>query len=171
MNIGLIDFENNGLDLYVRVVNLENDKDTLIRFRKDTEINNVGTSDNFDFNAYLNRVSERVNKLPIGQLVIEKDNIPVGQMGLGITNHEGIEIGYIDLLYLIPDYRGKGLGKVLIRYSDKFFRAMNISEYHLRVSSNNKIAINLYSLSGMVKIKEEYVENEKYPVWRMRKVL
>ncbi|MFC0418208.1 hypothetical protein ACFFHH_22695 [Cytobacillus solani] len=52
MNIGLIDFENNGLDLYVRVVNLENDKDTLIRFRKDTEINNVGTSDNFDFNAY-----------------------------------------------------------------------------------------------------------------------
>ncbi|WP_156341145.1 hypothetical protein [Cytobacillus solani] len=34
MNIGLIDFENNGLDLYVRVVNLENDKDTLFDLGK-----------------------------------------------------------------------------------------------------------------------------------------
>jgi ribosomal protein S18 acetylase RimI-like enzyme len=171
INIGIIDVENKGIHLNVRAVNFEKDKDILIQFRKDTEIESVGTSDGFDFNAYLNRVRERVNKLPIGQLIIEVDNIPVGQMGLGITEYEGFDIGYVDLFYLIPDYRGKGFGKGLIRYADKFFRKMNISEYHLRVDSNNQRAVNLYTNSGMVKIKEEYLGNGKYPIWRMRKVL
>ncbi|WP_102275552.1 GNAT family N-acetyltransferase [Cytobacillus massiliigabonensis] len=171
MNVGVNGIRNKRFNLNVRVVNFENDKNILIQFRKDTEIENTGTLDGFDFKAYLNRVRERVNKLPIGQLIIEKDNIPVGQMGFGITNYESIEIGYVDLLYLLPDYRGKGLGKELIRYADKFFSEINVSEYHLRVSSNNHIAINLYTHLGMVKIEEEYPENEKYPVWRMRKVL
>ncbi|TDK61760.1 GNAT family N-acetyltransferase [Bacillus salipaludis] len=168
MSIGVIEFENKLLDLNVRVIDIEKDKDVLIQFRKDTQIQSVGKLDGFDFGSYLNRVRERINKLPNGQLLIEKDNIPVGQMGLGIVDYEGIDIGYVDLFYLIPEYRGKGLGEDLIRYAENFFKEINVYEYQLRVSSANQRAIRLYTNSGLVKISED---NEEHPVWRMRKIL
>ncbi len=33
----------------------------------------------------------------MGQLIIEKEKTPVGQMGLGILNYNGIRIGYVGL--------------------------------------------------------------------------
>ncbi|MGG1396906.1 GNAT family N-acetyltransferase [Bacillus salipaludis] len=152
----------------LRLIDIENDKDLLIQFRKDTYIQSFGTEEGFDETSYINRMRERVNKLPDGQLIVEYDNTPVGQIGLGILDYCGTQIGYVNLIYLLSEYRGKGLGKDLIRYAENFFRDMNVSEYHLRVSPTNERAIQLYTNSGMVKLREE---NEEHPVWRMRKIL
>jgi ribosomal protein S18 acetylase RimI-like enzyme len=89
-------------------------------------------------------------------------------MELQIQEYNETEIGYVNLFYLIPEYRNKGLGKELIRYAERFFRQFNVSEYHLRVSPTNKRAIRLYNNYGLVKLREE---NEKYPLWRMMKLL
>ncbi|TVX78678.1 GNAT family N-acetyltransferase [Peribacillus simplex] len=113
-------------------------------------------------------MKERVRKFPDGQVIIEKDQEPIGQMELQIREYEGTEIGYVNLFYLIPEHRSKGLGKELVRYAERFFRQFNVSEYHLRVSPDNQRAIRLYTNTGMMKISEE---NEKYPVWRMSKSL
>lgn len=113
-------------------------------------------------------MEERVRKFPDGQVILEKDQEPIGQMELQIREYEGTDIGYVNLFYLIPEYRSKGLGKELVRYAENFFRQFNVSEYHLRVSPDNQRAISLYMNSGMVKVREE---NEKYLVWRMSKSL
>jgi len=157
------------MQLIFRTIDTDNDKDTIIKFRKDSFIVSFGTDAGFgDEHAYLQRMEERVRKFPDGQVIIEKDQEPIGQMELQIREYEGTEIGYVNLFYLIPEYRSKGLGKELVRYAENFFRQFNVSEYHLRVSPDNQRAISLYTNSGMVKIREE---NEKYPIWRMSKSL
>ncbi|MGG4268344.1 GNAT family N-acetyltransferase [Peribacillus simplex] len=152
-----------------RTIDTEKDKEIIIKFRKDSYVVSFGSVDGFgDENAYLQRMKERVCKFPDGQVIIEKDQESIGQMELQIREYEGTEIGYVNLFYLIPEYRSKGLGKELVRYAENFFRQFNVSEYHLRVSPDNQRAIRLYTNSGMMMIREE---NEKYPVWRMRKSL
>jgi ribosomal protein S18 acetylase RimI-like enzyme len=155
--------------LNFRTIDIENDKDMIIKFRKDSYIVSFGSEEGFgDEMAYINRIKERVNKFPHGQIIIEEDEEPIGQMELQIREYNGIEIGYVNLFYLIAEYRSKGLGKELIRYAERFFRQYNVSEYHLRVSPTNQRAIRLYNNSGLVKLREE---NEKYPLWRMMKLL
>ncbi|MGM0885975.1 MAG: GNAT family N-acetyltransferase [Bacillota bacterium] len=152
-----------------RTIDMDKDKDLIIKFRKDSFVVSFGTDAGFgDENAYLQRMEERVRNFPDGQVILEKGQEPIGQMELQIREYEGTEIGYVNLFYLIPEYRSKGLGKELVRYAENFFRKFNVSEYHLRVSPDNQRAIRLYTNSGMIKIKEE---NEKNPVWRMRKSL
>lgn len=152
-----------------RTIDIEKDKDIIIKFRKDSYVVSFGSEEGFgDEIAYINRIKERVNKFPNGQVIIEKDNLPIGQLELQIRDFDGKEIGYVNLFYLIPEYRGKGLGKDLIRYAEDFFRKSNVTEYHLRVSPTNERAIHLYTNSGMVKLREE---NEKYLVYRMGKLL
>lgn len=53
-------------------------------------------------------------------------------MELQIQELEG-EFGYVNLFYLIPDFRGKGLGKDLIRYAEDFFRKSIVTRDHLRM--------------------------------------
>lgn len=157
------------MNLIFRTIDTDKDKDIIIKFRKDSYVVSFGSEDGFgDENTYLQRMKERVRKFPDGQVILEKDQEPIGQMELQIREYEGTEISYVNLFYLIPEYRSKGLGKELVRYAENFFRQFNVSEYHLRVSSDNQRAIRLYSNSGMMKIREE---NEKCPVWRMSKSL
>ncbi|WP_230163479.1 GNAT family N-acetyltransferase, partial [Peribacillus simplex] len=147
-----------------RTIDTDKDKDIIIKFRKDSFVVSFGSEDGFgDENTYLQRMKERVRKFPDGQVIIEKDQEPIGQMELQIREYEGTEIGYVNLFYLIPEHRSKGLGNELVRYAERFFRQFNVSEYHLRVSPDNQRAIRLYTDTGMMKISEE---NEKYPVWR-----
>ncbi|MEY9869164.1 ribosomal protein S18 acetylase RimI-like enzyme [Peribacillus sp. B2I2] len=157
------------MNLLFRTIDTDKDKDIIVKFRKDSFVVSFGSEDGFgDENTYLQRMKERVRKFPDGQVILEKDQEPIGQMELQIREYEGTEIGYVNLFYLIPEYRSKGLGKELVRYAENFFRQFNVSEYHLRVSPNNQRAIRLYTNSGMMKISEE---NENYPVWRMSKSL
>ncbi|WP_308302521.1 GNAT family N-acetyltransferase [Peribacillus deserti] len=56
---------------------------------------------------------------------------------------------------MIPENRGKGLGKQLHAYAIGFFRRRGINEYHLRVSPSNVQAISFYLKNGMTKLESE----------------
>lgn len=157
------------MKLIFRTIDIDKDKETIVAFRKDSYVVSFGSEEGFgDERSYLNRIKERVRQFPDGQVIIERDQEPIGQMELQIREYEGTEIGYVNLFYLIPEYRSKGLGKELVGYAETFFRKFGVSEYQLRVSPDNQRAVRFYTKSGMVKLREE---NEKYLVWRMRKSL
>ena len=102
------------MKLIFRTIDTDKDKDTIIKFRKDSFIVSFGTEAGFgDENAHLQRMEERVRKFPDGQVIIEKDQEPIGQMELQVREYEGNEIGYVNLFYLIPEYRSKGFRKEL----------------------------------------------------------
>ncbi|MBS4537535.1 GNAT family N-acetyltransferase [Clostridium sp. D2Q-11] len=152
----------------LRRIDIKKDKDIIISFREDTYRISFGTEEGFNEASYIERMKERVNKFPNGQLIVEKENKAIGQLGLLTRNNLEDYIGYINLIYLIPEYRYKGIGESLLKYAEGFFKQLELTEYHLRVSATNKKAINFYTKFGMKKIEEE---NEKQPIFLMRKVL
>lgn len=89
--------------------------------------------------------------------MLEENGVPIGQLELQIRSYEGQEIGYVNLYYLVPEKRGKGLGKHLHSYVVQFFKEEHsINEYHLRVSPSNTKAIEFYQRNGMVKLTPEF---------------
>ncbi|TCJ01402.1 GNAT family N-acetyltransferase [Cytobacillus praedii] len=62
-------------------------------------------------------------------------------MEIQIRGFDGKGICYVNLFYLIPEFRGKGLGKDLIRYAEDFFRKSLVTGDHLRNSPTNELRI------------------------------
>ncbi|WP_040203645.1 GNAT family N-acetyltransferase [Neobacillus jeddahensis] len=152
-----------------RTMDPDKDREWLITCRKDAFVESFGTDEGFGAEqTYINRISDMVKQFPKGHVIVEENDVAIGQMEMQIREFEGTEIGYVNLFYLIPAYRSKGLGKELVSYAEGFFRGFHVSEYHLRVSPTNERALQLYRKIGMVKVREEH---DRYLVYRMRKLL
>lgn len=58
---------------------------------------------------------------------------------------------FVDELYVLPRYRGKGLGKQAMALLDDECRALGVHALHLEVASSNKAAQGLYRRFGFEK--------------------
>lgn len=59
------------------------------------------------------------------------------------------KIGVLEYLYVEPEYRKKGIGKILLDNVKKFFQDNNVSRIKLTTLSDNKNAIKFYEENGM----------------------
>lgn len=115
-----------------------------IEFRRDTHILSYGTDKTFDRNQcidWFNQLKESNNKGFVHIIINEKI---VGQLEFksAIEAAEGNLSGYINLLYLIPEYRGKGYGLKLQNYIFSKFHADGCSLAYLRyLPENNKAGL------------------------------
>ncbi|MGR9049616.1 GNAT family N-acetyltransferase [Halobacillus faecis] len=149
-----------------RRVNLNSDIELLKKFRLDTELESVGCYTLFNTDEYLNRIRMRLQEQPDGQLLVEENDETIGQVDLVIKEYNNRRIGYVNLIYLVPAYRGLGYGKQIISLAENYFKKHQMKEYHLRVSSTNTNALKLYTAQGMEKIYKDSEQN-----WCMRKAL
>jgi len=153
-----------------RNIDLPRDSETIIKFRRDSYIISFGDERLFGDNlSYLKKITERLLKFPGGLVIVEADGEPVGQVELQIKQVENKDIGYVNLFYLIPEFRGKGYGLHLIKYAEDFFSQYNMKEYQLRVSPTNKSAVRFYKKHGFDQIRIE--EEESVPRYRMQKLI
>lgn len=87
--------------------------------------------------------------------------LTVGQSLYCIEAVPGITAGYLWLrknvpdntafvmdFYILPEERGKGLGRAALSKAEQMLAAENIHELRLRVASGNDVALNLYGRSG-----------------------
>jgi ribosomal protein S18 acetylase RimI-like enzyme len=156
--------------LSFRSIDLSKDTETIIKFRRDSYVISFGGDNLFgDNESYLKKIEDRLEKFPGGIVLVEKDGKPVGQVELQIKAFDSKRVGYINLFYLIPEYRGKGYGSKLIAYTEHFFQENNIIEYQLRVSTTNKRAIRFYKKQGFNFLRIE--EEDTVPRIRMQKLL
>ncbi|MFC5648563.1 GNAT family N-acetyltransferase [Paenibacillus solisilvae] len=152
-----------------RTIDTKNDRDTIITFRRDSFMVSYGSDEGLgDEDAYVLLIEERVRKFPEGLVLVEEVGKIIGQIELQIRNYEGRDIGYVNLFYLIPEFRGKGYGLKLLEYAENFFRKYLVNEYHLKVSPTNVRALRFYEKYGLKKLKEE---KQKNVAWRMIKEL
>jgi len=85
-------------------------------------------------------------------------NKPVGFMGLSNINQID-KTAEVFILIGEDDYRGKGIGKIAMKYLIDFaFSQLKLKELKLEVNKNNLPAINLYHHFGFGDIKK--TENE-----------
>jgi GrpB-like predicted nucleotidyltransferase (UPF0157 family)/GNAT superfamily N-acetyltransferase len=114
---------------------------------------------------YLSWLQMRREQYPLGQVLAFEGRENVGQLEL--TLREGGKVGYVNLYYLRPEYRGRGYGKLLHEYVEMFFRPFDVQRLELRVSQSNARAIRFYEKLGFEVAYEE--EMRDHSVYRMRK--
>lgn len=156
--------------LSFRRIEIPRDNETIIKFRRNSYIISFGEEKLFGSNnSYIKRIFERLNKFPEGLVIVEMDDKPVGQIELQIKQFENKNVGYVNLFYLVEEYRGQGYGAKLIEYAENFFRKNQLNLYQLRVSPTNINAINFYKKHGFELLRIE--EEDKVPRYRMQKIL
>ncbi|MGE7602432.1 GNAT family N-acetyltransferase [Peribacillus sp. NPDC097675] len=153
-----------------RNIDLSRDTETIIKFRRDSYSISFGDESLYGDNySYLKKINDRLIKFPGGLVIVELDYKQIGQVELQIKQIDNKEIGYVNLFYLISEYRGKGYGGKLIEFAERFFREYGVNEYQLRVSPTNKRAINFYEKNGFDVLGIE--EEDTVPRFRMHKLV
>lgn len=94
----------------------------------------------------------------VGALIVaEKDGVPVGFMG--------VEDGRLEMLFLDPDARGRGLGRTLLTYG---IERLGVTE--LTVNEQNPQAVGFYEHMGFSTYRRTDLDEEgrPYPLLYMR---
>lgn len=129
-------------------VDLERDQDMLLAFKLDTHLISYGTPEGYDSGAYLSRLKKRMSTYPEGQILLRGGGRVLGHAGF-YPEHKGEAItGYIHMLYIVPEARGKGLGQYLLGRVVEHFREQGITSIYLKVSDKNAHAMKLYAAMG-----------------------
>ncbi|GEL76448.1 GNAT family N-acetyltransferase [Tenuibacillus multivorans] len=138
-------------------IDLTKHKAKAIAFRRDSFIVSFGTDDGFgDPDGYIQWLAQNQEKFPDGFVMVEEDEVLIGQLELSIREYKGEEIGYVHLFYLVPEKRGQGIGIKLDEYARKFFGKHQVAEFHLRVAPSNDQALSFYKKLGMKVIGPEF---------------
>ncbi|WP_370642439.1 GNAT family N-acetyltransferase [Virgibacillus salidurans] len=142
--------------LHFDKIDLIKDRDTVIRFRRDSFVISFGDDSGLGKESeYLDWLEDKIAHFPAGFVLVKENDEPIGQLELSIREYEGENIGYVHLYYLTPKKRGSGVSRELHHYAMQFFKTRNVNEFHLRVATGNTNAIKFYIKNGMQKVGPE----------------
>lgn len=134
-------------------IDLSQHADVCVQFRRDAmACSFVDGIEQFDRESgpngeqYLEWLRQRIDELPEGCVhLFEADEI-VGQIELHMKGQQ--TLGYVNLLYLIPSARGRGLGELLHDYVIQIFQQVGVVKAQLSVSPTNERAVAFYKKHG-----------------------
>lgn len=134
-------------------INLDFHVDYCIRFREDSFVVSFGDTKKFyeedgrGAERYIEWLKAKIAKDPGLAVHFFLDDQIVGQIELGYLKDDPT-CGYVNLYYLTPEVRGKGLGKSLDEYVVNYFKSRKIERLRLSVSPTNLPAITFYKKMG-----------------------
>jgi mycothiol synthase len=68
--------------------------------------------------------------------------------------NDGVEVGHIGVLGVLPEWRGRGLGRHLLRWGIHRCRALGAKTIELAVEGQNQRALRLYEETGFERVEE-----------------
>jgi GNAT superfamily N-acetyltransferase len=82
---------------------------------------------------------------------------PQGQLVGSVVAYPDEEAGWgvVDDVFVLPEWRRRGIAKRLVGEGIRYFRELGVQEVHLDVVQSNEPAISLYRSMGYVTINEE----------------
>jgi ribosomal protein S18 acetylase RimI-like enzyme len=128
-----------------------------IAFRRDAYVASFGTREGLeeemgrDNARYLERLATRIAQLPEGNSHLWDGERIVGQTEMRLVDGEA-EVGYVNLFYLLPEFRGRGLGRTLHQHAVDVFARIGRRTLRLSVSTRNAAAIAFYRKLGWVAV-------------------
>ena len=141
--------------LVFRGIDLGRHAELCVQFRADSYVCGEGTSDRFFARAgpggrdYVARLSTYMRDLPGSCVHARLGDEIVGQVET-VRDPGDPSAGKVNLFYLRPDHRGRGLGGQLERYALDLFRGLGFRAAWLRVSPTNARAVAFYRKHGWV---------------------
>jgi GNAT superfamily N-acetyltransferase len=121
-----------------------------VAFRRDSYVCSFGSDEAFGSDAdYLAWLRERIASHPEGHVHVWDGVRLVGQMEMTVhRDREGIVSAYVNLFYLVPDLRGRGLGAVLHERFRAHMAQAAAQRARLSVSPTNTRAVAYYLKHG-----------------------
>ncbi|WP_409477113.1 GNAT family N-acetyltransferase [Pseudobdellovibrio sp. HCB154] len=145
------------MNFEIKPINLAQTKETCIKFREDSYVVSFGDAKRFyeadgkGADRYIEWLHSKLEKDPGLAVHCFLDGELIGQIELGYLKTDST-CGYVNLFYLIPSVRGKGLGAHLDIYAIDYFKAKNIKRVMLSVSPTNTSAIAFYKKRGWIEL-------------------
>lgn len=136
-----------------KTIDLKLHGDYCIKFREDSFVVSFGNAkkfyeaDGLGAERYIEWLKAKIAKDPGLAVHFFLDGQIVGQIELGYLKDDPT-CGYVNLYYLTPEVRGKGLGALLDEYVVNYFREQKIQKLRLSVSPTNTPAISFYKRMG-----------------------
>lgn len=88
--------------------------------------------------------------LPDGTLLLRHGDRPVGTVHV-CRDEQDAQAAFVDMVSVHPDYRGQGLGRLLLRSAIQVARQNGLYPVSLSVNAENESAVELYLSEGFVK--------------------
>ena len=95
---------------------------------------------------HLDWLRARVEEFPDGHVLAFDGPACVGQLELQVPY--GMTTGYVNLYYVREAVRGKGYGRRLHEYADRYFRSWEADRIELHVAPLNERALGFYRHMG-----------------------
>ena len=95
---------------------------------------------------YLDGLAARIEEFPDGHLLAYLGASCVGQLELQVPY--GLDVGYVNLFYVTPIFRGRGYGRLLQTRAEQYFRSWEARRIELHVSPRNRRAVGFYRAMG-----------------------
>ncbi len=96
---------------------------------------------------YLVWLRERMQSIPGSCVHVWSGETVMGQMEMGQFKDDP-QMGYVNLYYLVPAWRNRGLGRRLDEYATAFLHGLGFRAARLNVSPTNAHAIRFYLRNG-----------------------
>jgi aminoglycoside 6'-N-acetyltransferase len=100
---------------------------------------------------YLDSLAARIAQVPEGNAHLWQGERIVGQTEMRLVDDEP-GVGYVNLFYLLPDFRGRGLGRMLHEHAVAVFSRLGRRTLRLSVATGNAAAIGFYRKLGWVTV-------------------
>lgn len=165
--------ENRGGDYRIELINVDQDAELCIAFRREMYVSSFGSSEGLEEemgegNArYLEQLRARIAQLPEGNIHLWRGERIVGQAEMRLLD-EDPHVGYVSLFYVAADCRGEGLGRVLHEHAVDVFRRHGRKLMRLSVSISNARAIAFYRKLGWIPVgtrpNKEPMAIMEYPI-------
>ena len=136
-------------ELRFEPIDLESAAKTAVGFRADSFVCSFGSDERFyeadgrGDERYLVWMRELMRALPGSCVHVWKDDTVIGQLEMSRFKADP-RIGYVNLYYLVPSYRNRGLGRRLDEYATAFLDSSGFRTARLSVSPTNQQAMRFY---------------------------
>jgi ribosomal protein S18 acetylase RimI-like enzyme len=136
-------------------INLGQHQDLCVQFRADSFVCSFGSADRFyeengsGAEGYVQWLRQRTAEIPNSCVHVWQGEQIIGQIEMRRWKHDPT-VGYVNLFYLIPEFRGQGLGQQLDQHSANFFKQLGCQSARLSVSPTNLVAIRFYLKQGWI---------------------
>lgn len=105
-------------------------------------------ADVFAANTYEKRKKNILEHAALGLHVLMALDKAGERVGYCVSTINGKHVGEIDSLYVLPEYRGKGLGETLVRESIDWLQMQGVARIFLEVAAGNEEVYGFYARFG-----------------------
>lgn len=122
---------------------------------RDTWILSRGSAKGYQEEIYLSAACDHYRIMHESVMELFDRDVPAGLLDLDVRRGVEENIGWISLLYLFPDYRGRGCAMQLLSRAEQLYKKLGRKALRLTVSGTNEPAVRFYARAGFEKISAE----------------